>query len=201
MQSVRVSPKGWVAMPAEYYALLGVDRDAGEEQIKRAYRKKARELHPDSTGGDTHSEEKFKEVTLAYEVLRDPERRRRYDMFGPEGVSGQPGGGSMSGFGDPFFSGSFSDLFDSFFGASGMSGSSARSRRGEPERGQDVETAMNISFEEAAFGTEKNLTVETLVACEDCSASGAQPGTSASRCPECGGTGELRRVRQSILGQ
>ncbi|MCL5947964.1 MAG: molecular chaperone DnaJ, partial [Actinobacteria bacterium] len=94
-----------------------------------------------------------------------------------------------------------SDLFDSFFGASGMSGSSTRSRRGGPERGQDVETVLNITFEEAAFGTEKSLSVETLVSCEDCSASGAQPGTSASRCPECGGSGELRRVRQSILGQ
>jgi molecular chaperone DnaJ len=188
-------------MPADYYALLGVGSDASEEQIKRAYRKKARELHPDSTGGDPHSEEKFKEVTMAYEVLRDPERRRRYDMFGPEGVSGQYGGGSMGGFGDQFFSGSFSDLFDSFFGASGMSGSSTRSRRGGPERGQDVETVLNITFEEAAFGTEKSLSVETLVSCEDCSASGAQPGTSASRCPECGGSGELRRVRQSILGQ
>ncbi|MCL4433839.1 MAG: molecular chaperone DnaJ [Actinobacteria bacterium] len=188
-------------MPADYYALLGVGSDASEEQIKRAYRKRARELHPDSTGGDPHSEEKFKEVTMAYEVLRDPERRRRYDMFGPEGVSGQHGGGSMGGLGDQFFSGSFSDLFDSFFGVSGMSGSSTRSRRGGPERGQDVETVLNITFEEAAFGTDKSLSVETLVACEDCSASGAQLGTSASRCPECGGSGELRRVRQSILGQ
>ncbi len=189
-------------MPADYYELLGVDRNATDEQIKRAYRKKARELHPDSTGGDSGSEEQFKEVSLAYEVLRDPERRRRYDTFGPEASGSQFGqGGPMGGFGDPFFSGSLSDLFDTFFGNSGMSGTRGRSGHAGPERGQDVETAMQVSFEEAVFGCERDLTIETLVTCESCSGSGATPGTTASRCSQCGGTGELRRVRQSILGQ
>jgi molecular chaperone DnaJ len=167
----------------DYYALLGVRPDATEEEIKRAYRRKARELHPDRTGGDPEAEARFKEVTRAYEVLRDPERRRRYDRFGAEGVEGAFG---VSG---------FADLFDAFFG-----GSAVR-RRGGSVRGGDAEVVLEVPFREAAFGARREVAVEMPVACEDCKGTGARPGTTPIRCPDCGGTGEVRRVRQSILGQ
>ena len=178
-------------MPTDYYALLGVSPRASDEEIKRAYRRMARELHPDSTGGDAEAEARFKEVTRAYEVLRDPERRARYDRFGPEGVDAPAGGP-----GDIFGSG-LGDLFDAFFG-----GSQAGSRRrGGPARGDDAELVLELSFRDAVFGTTRQLEIDTLVSCEACGASGARAGTTPTSCPECQGTGELRRVRQSILGQ
>ncbi|MHB8680520.1 MAG: molecular chaperone DnaJ [Acidimicrobiales bacterium] len=180
-------------MATDYYALLGVRPDASDDEIKRAYRRKARELHPDSTGGDPTAEANFKEVTRAYEVLRDPERRARYDRFGPDAVDG-PAPGSMS---DAFFGGGgLGDIFDAFFGAAAGSG-----RRGGPVRGADSEVVLPLEFREAVFGAQREVTVEQPVACAACSGSGARPGTTAVRCPDCQGTGELRRVRQSILGQ
>ncbi|HTZ08325.1 MAG TPA: molecular chaperone DnaJ [Acidimicrobiales bacterium] len=178
-------------MASDYYALLGVSPQAGEDEIKRAYRRMARELHPDSTGGDAEAEARFKEVTRAYEVLRDPERRARYDRFGPEGVDG-PGGVP----GDVFGSG-LGDLFDAFFGGAAAGGR----RRGGPGRGDDAELVLELSFGEAVFGATRQIELDTLVSCEACGASGARPGTTPVSCPECQGTGELRRVRQSILGQ
>lgn len=178
------------ALPEDYYALLGVSRDASDEEIKRAYRRLARELHPDSTGGDPEAEARFKEIGKAWAVLRDPERRARYDQFGPDGVDGAPGF-------DPFGGGGLGDLFDAFFGG----GNAGRRPRGGPVRGSDAEVVLELSFREAVFGVRRDLTVDGLVACEACQASGARPGTSAIRCPDCDGTGEQRRVRQSILGQ
>jgi molecular chaperone DnaJ len=176
-------------LPADYYELLGVSPDASDEQIKRAYRKLARELHPDSTGGDAEAEARFKEVSKAYEVLRDPERRARYDRFGPEQMD-MP-------MGDPFFGSGLGGLFDAFFG--GTMGSAQR--RSGPMRGADAEVVIEISLAEAVFGTEREVSVELPTSCETCGGSGARPGTTAIRCPDCGGTGELRRTRQSILGQ
>ncbi len=178
-------------MAADYYALLGVASDASDDDIKRAYRRMARELHPDSTGGDAAAEARFKEVSRAYEVLRDPQRRARYDRFGPEGVDGSPPGA-----GD-LFGGGLGDLFDAFFGGSG---GGAR-RRGGPVRGDDTEMVLELDFREAVFGTSRELTLDTPVACETCQGTGARAGTTAIRCPECQGAGELHRVRQSILGQ
>jgi molecular chaperone DnaJ len=175
----------------DYYALLGVRSDASDEEIKRAYRKMARELHPDSTGGDAEAEARFKLVTRAYEVLRDPERRARYDRFGPDAVDGN----GATGF-DPFAGGGLGDLFDAFFG-----GGTGRRGRPGPTRGPDTEVVLELSFRDAVFGVRRELTLDALVACETCSGSGARPGTTAVRCPDCDGTGELRRVRQSILGQ
>lgn len=177
----------------QYYDLLGVPVDASDDQIKRAYRRLARQLHPDSTGGDAEAEARFKQVVQAYEVLRDPQRRARYDRYGPEGVDGPVPG-------DPFGGGSgLGDLFDAFFG---MAGGTGRSRgRGGPARGADAEVVLGLDFREAVFGARKELTVDAVVACATCHATGARPGTTAIRCPECGGSGELRRVRQSILGQ
>ncbi len=177
-------------MATDYYELLGVGHDASEDELKRAYRQRARELHPDSTGGDPEAERLFKETSLAYEVLRDPERRRRYDMFGPDGVDA-----SSQNMGD-VFGGDLGDLLGAFFGGGGRT----RQRTG-PARGSDAETVLNLTFREAAFGASKEMSVDTLISCATCTGSGARQGTTATRCDACGGTGEMRRVRQSILGQ
>ncbi len=178
-------------MATDYYELLGVGPQASDDDIKRAYRRMARELHPDRTGGDAAAESRFKEVSRAYEVLHDPERRARYDRFGPEGVDGSiPGAGDL-------FGGGLGDLFDAFFGGAG---GGAR-RRGGPIRGDDTEIVLELDFREAVFGTSRELTLDTLVLCATCEGSGARAGTTAMRCPECQGAGEQHRVRQSILGQ
>jgi molecular chaperone DnaJ len=174
----------------DFYQLLGVARTATEDEIKRAYRRLARELHPD-TSGDAESEARFKEVTLAYETLRDPERRRRYDMFGPEGERlGQQGQGDV-------FTAGFGDLFNAFFAGSGFGATTANTTR----RGEDVEVTLDLRFEDAVFGAERPITFRGVVACATCSGSGARPGTNPITCTQCGGSGQQRRVRQSILGQ
>ncbi|HET9732679.1 MAG TPA: molecular chaperone DnaJ [Acidimicrobiales bacterium] len=179
----------------DYYELLGVSRDATDDDIKKAYRRLARELHPDVSGGDPESEERFKQVTLAYETLRDPERRRRYDMFGPEGAAAGSSGG------DPFFGqGGIGDIFDAFFGG-GFDRAAGRRGPAGPPRGPDAEVTLRLSFEEAVFGAQKEVTVRTAVLCEACAGSGARAGTHPVRCSMCEGTGEVRRVRQSLLGQ
>jgi molecular chaperone DnaJ len=174
-------------MAADYYALLGVRPDASDDELKRAYRRKARELHPDSTGGDPAAEAHFKEVTRAYEVLRDPERRARYDRFGPEGVEAPMA--------DGFFGGGLGDIFEAFFG--GGTGT----RRAGPVRGADAEVVLELDLRQAVFGAPREVHVEQPVRCETCTGSGARAGTTAVRCPDCQGSGELRRMRQSILGQ
>ena len=177
-------------MARDFYELLGVPRNASEDEIKRAYRRLARELHPD-TSGDAESEARFKEVTLAYETLRDPERRRRYDMFGPEGEHFSP-----QGPGDIFTTG-FGDLFNAFFAGGGFGTTNANTTR----RGEDVEVTLELPFEQAVFGAERPITFRGIVPCATCSGSGARPGTSPVACTQCGGTGQQRRVRQSFLGQ
>ena len=177
----------------DLYELLGVRRDASEEEIKRAYRARARELHPDTNDGDPEAEAQFKQVTVAYEVLRDPERRERYDRYGPEGVFGAQAG-DMGGFG---FDGSLSDIFEAFFGQ--MGGSSGR-RRG-PQPGSDAEVRLALEFSEAVFGSRKDITIRLPVTCVTCGGRGTAPGTEPVACIDCQGTGELRRVRQSLLGQ
>ncbi len=191
-------------MPDDFYALLGVSRSATEDEIKRAYRKLARELHPD-TNSDPAAEERFKAVTLAYETLRDPERRRRYDMFGPEAIRGSGAAGTgPGGFGGDAFGGGLGDLFETFFGGGGGFGSGGfgGSRRASgPPRGADMETAVDLDFAEAVFGARATVKLRLPVACSTCSGSGARPGTSPDTCQMCNGTGEVRQVRQSILGQ
>jgi molecular chaperone DnaJ len=194
-----------VAAADDFYELLGVSRNASGDEIKRAYLRLARELHPDANPGDPHAEEKFKAVNLAYETLKDPERRRQYDMFGVGAVRGSGAAGAGAGTaGDPFAgfgAGGFGDLFDAFFGGAGMSGgASARSRTG-PRKGEDAEATVVVDFAEAVFGVHHELTVRLPQTCETCLGSGARPGTTPVSCSQCGGTGELRRVRQSFLGQ
>jgi len=188
-------------MSDDFYALLGVSRQASDDDIKKAYRKLARELHPDARPDDPEAEERFKFVTVAYETLRDPERRKRYDTFGIDGLRGSGAGGDpTAGFG-----GGLGDLFEAFFGGAAGSpfggGAGRGGRRSGPPRGGDAEIALTLSFEEAVFGAEKEVTVRTAVACDTCQATGAQPGTSTTTCVQCAGAGEVRTVRQSILGQ
>jgi molecular chaperone DnaJ len=175
---------------ADYYELLGVRRDASADELKRAYRKRAMELHPDANPDDPEAESRFKEVALAYETLSDPQRRQRYDRFGPEGAAAATAG-------DPFGFGGIGDIFDAFFGGGG----GGFGGRGGAPRGSDLEVVAEIDFEVAVFGGEQSITVRTAVTCETCEATGAAPGTTAHTCPECNGSGQVRRVRQSILGQ
>jgi molecular chaperone DnaJ len=186
----------------DYYGLLGVSRHATEDEIKRAYLKLARELHPDTNPGDHGSEEQFKQINLAYETLRDPERRRQYDMFGPPGVRGAGGAGAP---GDPFAGfggGGLGDLFDAFFGGAGAGGGmGARQTRSGPRKGEDAEATLVLEFEEAVFGVQHELTVRLPQTCPTCTGTGARPGTTPISCSGCHGAGEVRRVRQSILGQ
>jgi molecular chaperone DnaJ len=178
-------------MPADFYELLGVGRDAADDEIKKAYRRLARQYHPDANDGDPEAEARFKEISVAYETLRDPEKRRRYDMYGIEGLGagGGPGAGGFD-FG-------VSDLFDAFFGA-GFGGGRGP---GGPPRGPDAEVHLVLDLEEAAFGAVKAVELRMPVECERCHGSGCEPGTHPSTCRTCGGAGEVRTVRRTILGQ
>ena len=170
---------------ADYYEILGVPRDATPDDVKRAYRKLARRYHPDANRDDPDAAERFKEINAANEVLSDPAKRQRYDQFGDENAG-------AGGFGD---FGNISDLFATFFGG----GFGGGARRG-PARGADVLAEIELTLEEAAEGVERDVEVTTLGACPDCDGSGAAPGTHPSRCSDCGGTGEIRSVRRTMLG-
>ena len=185
-------------MATDFYELLGVARTATNDELKRAYRKLARELHPDTRPDDKAAEERFKEITVAYETLSDPERRQRYDMFGPDGAKAGAGGDPFAGAGF----GGLGDIFDAFFGGGGGFGPTGRGgRRSGPAQGPDAEVTATLEFEQAAFGADKEVTLRTAVACETCSTTGAAPGTAPATCVQCAGTGEVRTVRQSLLGQ
>ncbi|MGH9279704.1 MAG: molecular chaperone DnaJ [Acidimicrobiales bacterium] len=186
-------------MDDDFYALLGVGRSATEDDLKKAYRRLARELHPD-TNPDPAAEERFKRITVAYETLRDPERRRRYDMFGPDGVRGAGAGAGGAGFGGDFASG-LGDLFESFFGGSSPFGGGSGRRRAGPPSGPDLEVALDLEFKEAVFGGTHDVRVKVALPCDACSATGARAGTSPETCGTCGGMGQVQQVRNSILGQ
>jgi molecular chaperone DnaJ len=179
-------------MSSDYYATLGVSRQAGADEIKRAYRKLARSHHPDANPDDPEAERRFKEIARAYEVLSDPERRARYDRFGTD----DPRAGGFGGGGGD----AFGDIFEAFFGQNPFGGG-AGGRPSGPPPGQDVEVIVDISFEEAVLGVERSVDLKLPVACETCEATGAAPGSNAQVCTGCGGSGQVQRVRQSILGQ
>ncbi|MPY95118.1 MAG: molecular chaperone DnaJ [Acidimicrobiia bacterium] len=180
---------------ADHYALLGVSRDASPDDIKKAYRRLARQHHPDVNPGEPGAETRFREITIAYEVLSDPQRRARYDRYGtdeePAAFSNFNGG----------FGGGIGDLFDAFFGGQSPFGGGGRDQRAGPPAGEDLETVIDLAFEEAVFGARHDVDVRTFATCGECEGSGASPGTSPQTCPDCGGAGQVRRVRQSILGQ
>lgn len=179
---------------ADFYELLGVSRGASADDIKKAYRRRARELHPDANPDDPSAEDRFKEVARAYEVLSDTDQRARYDQYGEAGLGGAGGQGDFFGGGG----GGINDIFEAFFG--GGFGGGQRGPSGPP-RGQDLEVVADITFEQAVFGANIPVSVRTATACDTCSATGAAPGTSATTCGGCQGTGQVRRVRQSLLGQ
>lgn len=185
-------------MATDYYKLLGVSRTAGADEIKKAYRKLARQLHPDANPDNPAAAERFKEVSKAYSVLSDDDQRAKYDRFGEAGVGGA-GGQNM---GDPFGGGGLGDIFDAFFGGGGGSpfGGGRRGPAGPP-RGQDMEVAVSISFEQAAFGDQIPVDLKLPQPCGSCNGSGAGEGTKPVTCSECSGAGQVRRVRQSVLGQ
>jgi molecular chaperone DnaJ len=186
------------SMSDDYYELLEVGRDASADDIKKAYRKLARQLHPD-TNPDPSAEARFKAVAQAYEVLSDPDKRARYDRFGAAGVGGAAAGGDPFGFGGA--SGGINDIFDAFFGGNSPFGGGGARGRGGPPRGADLEVVADLTFEEAVFGSRKPVDVRSHVGCETCSGSGAKAGTQPITCLECAGTGQVQRVRQSFLGQ
>lgn len=169
----------------DYYQILGVSRDADDEELKKAYRKQALKYHPDRNPGNKESEESFKEAAEAYEVLRDPQKRRVYDTYGHEGLQGT-GFTGFRGFEDVFSS--FGDIFQEFF--SFGSGGAQRTRTAA-RPGDDLLYDMTLSFEEAVFGTEKEIEIQTLVACQVCNGSGAEPGTRETVCPMCQGSGQV----------
>jgi molecular chaperone DnaJ len=175
----------------DFYQVLGVERSASDAEIKRAFRKLAQQWHPD-VNTEPEAQERFKEINEAYQILSDPERRQRYDTFGKAGVDGAAGAGFEAGFGG------FSDIFDAFFGAGAGTGGV---RRGRPQPGADLRYDLRITFEEAVKGTEKEIEFRVLQRCETCAGSGAKEGSEPVTCTQCDGRGEVRSVRQTMLGQ
>ena len=170
----------------DLYEVLAVRQDASQDDIKKAFRQLAREYHPD-LNREPDAERRFKEINLAYETLSDPAKRRQYDMFGGQGLSP-----------DMFSFGDLGDIFEAFFGPSPFRTSGGRRTR-QP-RGRDLHVGLALSFEEAVFGTQKEVTLESLQTCERCSGSGAEPGTQPTTCSTCGGSGQFSDVRQSVFG-
>ncbi len=186
---------------ADYYERLGVSRDADSEQIKKAYRKLAMRYHPDRSD-EPDAEERFKQVTEAYEVLRDPEKRARYDRFGEAGLRTGAGGGRAGDFGSFDFGDAFEVFMREFGGLGEMfGGGRRRGPSGRQRRGSDLKVRVTLTLEEAARGVERAAKVKILDACEACDGSGVEPGSSVERCQTCAGAGEVRQVQRSMLGQ
>lgn len=178
----------------DYYAILGVDKGADAAEIKRAYRRLARELHPD-VNPEPGAQERFAEVSAAYEVLTDPEKRRIVDLGGDPLDNGRRAGGPA----DPFSAFGFGDIMDAFFG--GAAGGRGRGPRSRVQAGADALIRLQLTLEECASGVQRELKVDTAVLCDQCSGSGCAPGTSPARCETCGGRGEVQSVQRSLLGQ
>lgn len=179
----------------DYYEVLGLKKGATEDQIKSAFRKMAMKYHPDKNPGNNEAEDKFKEINEAYSVLSDPDQKNKYDRFGHAGVDPNAGygGGGFGGFEGGF--GGFEDIFNMF------GGGFSNARRNGPRRGADIQKHMTISFEEAAFGTKKEIRLTKDVSCSDCNGTGAEKGTTKKTCPNCGGSGQVRTVQSTPLGQ
>ena len=203
-----------MAAKRDYYEVLGVNKNATDEELKKAYRKLAKKYHPDANPDNKkEAEEKFKEVNEAYETLSDPQKRRMYDQFGPDGPQGFGGGSGQGPFGqggyysysssgfdgfDDF--GDLGDIFSSIFGG-GFGGRSSSRKQNGPRKGADLNLRMEITFEQAYSGVEKEITVTRNETCDNCHGTGAKPGTSVTKCTTCNGTGQVTQVQNTILGQ
>lgn len=184
----------------DYYEVLGIQKGASDDEIKRAYRKEAKKYHPDLNPGDKDAEAKFKEVSEAYEVLSDSSKRSNYDQFGHAGVDPNFGGGGYgSGFGGGGFGFDIGDIFEDFFGGFGGGGRSA-SNPSAPRRGADVHASVTISFMEACKGVNKEIRYQSMQACDDCGGSGSEKGTDVETCSQCGGRGQVRVTQRTPLG-
>ena len=186
----------------DYYEVLGVDKNASDDEIKKAYRKKAKQYHPDLNPNNPEAEAKFKEANEAYEVLSDAQKKSRYDQFGHAGVdpnygAGGPGGGFGGGFGGMDFD--LGDIFGSFFGG-GFGGGGRQSNPNAPRKGEDIQERITISFEEAAKGCQRTVEVSRIEVCGDCGGSGAAKGTSSKTCPDCGGRGQVQVQQRTPFG-
>lgn len=180
----------------DYYEILGLSKDASEGDIKKAYRKVAKECHPDLNPNDKEAEQRFKDASEAYEVLGNAEKKAQYDQYGHAGMNGQAGGG----FGGGFSGGGFGDIFEDIFDMFGGGGSGGARRQG-PTRGADIRSGMNITFEEAAFGVEREVKIERTEDCSTCSGTGAKPGTDKKTCEKCSGTGQIKFAQNTPFGQ
>ena len=191
-----------MAEKRDYYEVLGLKKGASEDEIKKAFRKLAMKYHPDKNPGDKEAEEKFKEINEAYSVLSDPDKKSKYDRFGHAGVD--PNGMGGAGFGGGGFSGfgGFEDIFDMFGGAfSGFGGGGGARRANQPRKGRDIQRAITITFEEAAFGCKKKIEMTKFVTCKTCNGEGTKPGTSKKTCPKCNGTGQISQMQRTPFGQ
>ena len=198
----------------DYYEVLGVNKNATDDELKKAYRKLAKKYHPDANPDNkTEAEAKFKEVNEAYETLSDPQKRRMYDQFGPDGPQGFNGAGGPFGGQNGYYSytssgfdgfgdfGDLGDIFSSFFGGGFGGGRSSSRKQNGPRKGADLNLHIDITFEQAFLGVEKEITITRNEECTVCHGTGAKPGTSVTKCPTCNGTGQIRQVQNTILGQ
>lgn len=187
-----------MAEKRDYYEVLGVTKDASEDEIKKAFKKKAREFHPDLHPDDPECEEKFKEINEAYEVLSNPEKKQRYDQFGHAGVDPSYGGsadmGGFGGFAD------MSDILENIFGGFGFGGGSNRSSANAPKRGSDLQQSVSISFMDACNGKKQEIKVNRMCVCDSCKGSGSDSGTSAEICPDCQGRGSVKTTQRTPFG-
>ena len=190
----------------DYYEVLGVSKTATDDELKKAYRKLAKQYHPDANlNNKEEAEKKFKEINEAYETLSDPQRRKMYDQFGPDGPAGFGGGASganyyTSGFEGFSDFGDLGDIFSSFFGG-GFGGRSSRKNNNGPVQGADLKQVIDITFEESFLGIEKEIFITRSETCTTCGGNGAKPGTVIDKCNMCGGTGQVRQIQNTILGQ
>ena len=187
-----------MAEKRDYYEVLGVQKGASADEIKKAYRKLAKENHPDLHPGDKAAEERFKEINEAYEILSDEDKRAKYDQYGHAAFDPNAGfGGGFDGFGG---FGDLGDIFGDLFGGFGFGGGSRTRNPNAPHQGEDLRASVNISFEEAAFGCKKDVTVGRVEKCSDCGGSGCAPGTTPEVCPDCKGSGQVRTTQRTPFG-
>ena len=194
-----------MAEKRDFYEVLGINKGASDDEIKKAFRSQAKKYHPDLHPGDKEAEAKFKEVNEAYEILSDPDKKSRYDQFGHQGVDpnfsagGGGFGGGFGGFGGGFDMGDLGGIFGDLFGG-GFGGFGGRRESTGPQKGDNIKVRLGISFFEACHGAKKEIEIDHLVSCPDCNGSGAEKGTTPKTCPECSGSGYIRRVQRTPLG-